>query len=657
MAVDEAKQREQERHVEEFYGTPVVRGASEFALGITGLSITNVKAVGHQFRKIVGDPAAKKLDKDRGEDTGTQTIPERVVGAANFLPTCFLDLGRVRARCVCKIEISGVDFQGVQGTWFGTGFLVAPDVLLTNHHVVNSIEVARTAWCIFNFEVGEDNRPLEAVAVRLEPERLFLTSPLEGGLDYTFVAIDRKAGERFGFIPLIRSAFTIHPGDRANIIQHPEGGHKKVTLQQNEILQDTGIVLHYASDTLGGSSGAPVFNNCWELIALHHASKKADGLALPAGQPPPDYLNEGIKISAIAADIEARIEASGGVTASRVVLKEFGGVDTLLGFFGALGRHCYPAEKGVERVVDTYSREGQDVDVAFWNVEWYTPCYKEKVDALAEVIVDLNFDVWALGETTVDAVRLLVERLHRDYDLDFGCGFAEPDAPAGTLQIGVLWNLTSAVCETVAWPAELDEWFRVDTQQFDGLRDEAVHGRIFERYPGLFRCRSTNRQPDADSFAFLLVPLQLPPARERSARTRMAAKILAAAVQRMQTAGESDWIVGGDYAAEQATQEFRGILRSSLVTLSAGEEGDSSIGAISYLKSPNSLIDNIFLSRNLGRTFGADDFFIVAADRAIPDYIRRLSQRSPLMVRISLADRLPKAADLPPSLATALGLT
>ena len=83
MAVDEAKQREQERRVEEFYGTPVVRGASEFALGITGLSITNVKAVGHQFRKIVGDPAAKKLDKDRGEDTGTQTIPERVVGAAN----------------------------------------------------------------------------------------------------------------------------------------------------------------------------------------------------------------------------------------------------------------------------------------------------------------------------------------------------------------------------------------------------------------------------------------------------------------------------------------------------------------------------------------------------------------------------------------------
>ena len=82
----------------------MVRGASEFALGITGLSITDVKAVGHQFRKIVGDPADKKLDKDRGEDTGTQTIPERVVGAANFLPTCFLvgaaeRRGRSGSRC------------------------------------------------------------------------------------------------------------------------------------------------------------------------------------------------------------------------------------------------------------------------------------------------------------------------------------------------------------------------------------------------------------------------------------------------------------------------------------------------------------------------------------------------------------------------------
>ena len=135
----------------------------------------------------------------------------------------------------------------------------------------------------------------------------------------------------------------MHPGDNANIVQHPEGGYKKVTIQENEVLQDTGVIIHYASDTLGGSSGAPVFNNRWEVIALHHASKKADGLTLPDRATPPDFVNEGIKISAIAADIEARVEAGGGVSASRSVLKIFGGVDSLMGFFGALGRHPEPA--------------------------------------------------------------------------------------------------------------------------------------------------------------------------------------------------------------------------------------------------------------------------------------------------------------------------
>ena len=369
----------------------------------------------------------------------------------NFLPAVFLDLGWQRARCVCKIDTSGVDFQKVTGTWFGTGFLVAPDILLTNHHVLNSIDVARSAWCIFNYQLGVDNQPLEVVAVRLEPDRLFLTSPLADGLDYTFVGIDKKAGELFGFIPIQRSAFTIHPGDNANIVQHPEGGYKKVTIQENEVLQDTGVVIHYASDTLGGSSGAPVFNNRWELIALHHASKKADGLTLPDRATPPDYVNEGIKISAIAADLEARVEAGGGVSASRSVLKIFGGVDSLMGFFGALGRHpeavaapqapqtpqapanaapqvpparpLGPASIGCS---STYSSEGQDVDIAFWNVEWFTPCFRDKADALAEAMVDLNCDIWALGATTSQAAAALVEALHKGYDLDFGCTCDEP---------------------------------------------------------------------------------------------------------------------------------------------------------------------------------------------------------------------------------------
>ncbi|MBK8176305.1 MAG: trypsin-like peptidase domain-containing protein [Rhodospirillales bacterium] len=636
-----------EQKVADFYRVPKAAGASDFGRDFTGLAIPNVKAIGHTFRKISGDPAAMRLAGD--------LIPERIVSQPNFVPAAFLVIGARCARSVCKIETHGRDFQNIEGRWFGTGFLVAADVLLTNHHVLHSIEAAREAWCIFNYEVDGEGKPLETVAVRLEPERLFVTSPVVDGLDYTFVAIDKAVGAQFGSIPLVRSAFTVHPGDAANIIQHPEGRHKEVTLQQNQVLQDTGVVLHYASDTLGGSSGSPVFNNRWELIALHHASKKIEpGTSFGDGVPVPEYVNEGIKISAIAADLEARAESGGGA-ASRQALTAFAGVDTLMGFFGGLGRHAVAASPagGVERIIDTYGHEGQDVDVAFWNVDWFSPCWQAKLDSLAEVIADLNFDVWSLIDCTAESVHDLIERIHRDYDIDFGCAFSEPDAAADTPQTVVLWNMTSTVVEPVAWPDEVQEWLRVDSQQFDDLRAQAVFGRVFERFPGLFHVRAANRQPEVDIFSFHMVPLQLRPTREHSTRTRMAAKILAAAIPRASAQlGCRDWMFGGDFAADVATQEFRSLIQTGIAPLSAAEDG---YGAISYIKSPSSLIDTIFLSSNLKRSFGADDFFITV-ERSIPTYITRLSVRPPLLVRLSLADRLPKASKLPPSLASALGL-
>src|SRR4249920_2877765 len=114
MAVQNGARGEEEKRVDAFYAPAKVAGASDFGLGITGIGITNVKAVGHRFRGNRGDPAAKEVDRDRAGDNGnanggSQTIPERVVRTPNFLPAVFLDLGWQRARCVCKIDTSGVD--------------------------------------------------------------------------------------------------------------------------------------------------------------------------------------------------------------------------------------------------------------------------------------------------------------------------------------------------------------------------------------------------------------------------------------------------------------------------------------------------------------------------------------------------------------------
>ena len=47
-----------------------------------------------------------------------------------------------------------------------------------------------------------------------------------------------------------------------------------MVLQENRLLDmpvDPPGWLHYESDTMPGSSGAPLFNNRWEMVGLHHS--------------------------------------------------------------------------------------------------------------------------------------------------------------------------------------------------------------------------------------------------------------------------------------------------------------------------------------------------------------------------------------------------
>ena len=103
----------------EFYNTPAVKGASQFGHEFTGLSMPDVKELGHQFRMVQSDPVAEQLERDR--KSPGDVIPELVVDAINFLPVCFLEIGMRQVRAVCKIDTEGTDFEGRRGTWSGTG--------------------------------------------------------------------------------------------------------------------------------------------------------------------------------------------------------------------------------------------------------------------------------------------------------------------------------------------------------------------------------------------------------------------------------------------------------------------------------------------------------------------------------------------------------
>lgn len=125
------------------------------------------------------------------------------------------------------------------------------------------------------------------------------------------------------------------------------------------------------------------------------------------------------------------------------------------------------------------------------------------------------------------------------------------------------------------------------------------------------------------------MPLHLKAKGEGWKRRRMAAAILAAAVDRMinKYGVDRDWVIGGDYNAPLASDDFSKLITGGMVPLSAGDEEG---GAFSYVKGPQSMIDHIFLSPTLAQTHGADDFFIVAHDKEIPDSV--LLQRDALIV-------------------------
>jgi V8-like Glu-specific endopeptidase len=241
----------------------------------------------------------------------------------------------------------------------GTGFLVGGSHLLTNHHVIQSKEIAAQCVAQFNYVENAQGYLQKSIDYEIDPI-LFVTEP---SLDYTLVQLKsgmftRQAGYEFDWLQLIEDEESIKPGwdwvefkfqemrnrdleasqkameqlrakgytvvvevnaiviwhpegeydqdeikaigvqmgyekfadasklvskskhlksetgDAVIIVQHPKGKQKQIVLNNNEIIKN-GLyqgVLRYEAASDYGSSGSPVFNTHWKLVALHHAA-------------------------------------------------------------------------------------------------------------------------------------------------------------------------------------------------------------------------------------------------------------------------------------------------------------------------------------------------------------------------------------------------
>ncbi|YCM44598.1 DNA/RNA non-specific endonuclease [Verrucomicrobiaceae bacterium 227] len=254
---------------------------------------------------------AKALPKDLSPDT---TIGlERILGRNELISVAFLEMGSFKSRTVGRILIK--TSPGRQ-SGFGTGFLIWPGVLMTNNHVLREIETASHSRVQFNYQDDFSGARQIPIEFQLDPKRFFVT---DKECDFTLVAIKERDVDglrqlkEFGFNRIDDQPGEILVGESVNIIQHPNGEPKQLALRENQVTaMPEDRFLHYKTDTAPGSSGSPVFNDQWELVALHHSgvprrdsagkilNLEGDLWTSSMGQHKIDWIaNEGIRMAAI----------------------------------------------------------------------------------------------------------------------------------------------------------------------------------------------------------------------------------------------------------------------------------------------------------------------------------------------------------------------
>ncbi len=225
---------------------------------------------------------------------------------------------------ICEVEIDG--------NAAGTGFLVGPDAVLTNYHVLATLLEGATApgrvTCRFDYKVLSTGALMKSTSVGLHATAWNVDSsppspaektrtpdvppPSADELDYALVKLDRPVGDEpalsqvgagappRGWLALPSAAPVFLPKAPLLIAQHPDGKPLKLSIDTESVIAANAgrTRVRYSNNTEPGSSGSPVFDMDWNLVALHHMGD-------PAFDHPPSY-NQGVIIDAIRKRVVSR---------------------------------------------------------------------------------------------------------------------------------------------------------------------------------------------------------------------------------------------------------------------------------------------------------------------------------------------------------------
>lgn len=260
-------------------------------------------------------PVAVVFAPDKAPERVTAAGLERIVQAQiPLLPSREWRerYGEIEGR-VCRIEV---------GQGQGSGFFIGPGTVLTAYHVIKAVHHGAVAPSTVRIRFDVHSRLSNAgVAYSLANNWLLhhttpaadeetpgrpVNEPEENELDFAVLAIDGEPGRDKlggkgspldpvrGWIALPRTPVVLAENDPVMILGHPAGEDMQLSIDTAGFIESSasGNRIRYRTNTKGGSSGSPVFNLSWSLVALHHmgdpgvapAFKSEYNQAIPIGR-------------------------------------------------------------------------------------------------------------------------------------------------------------------------------------------------------------------------------------------------------------------------------------------------------------------------------------------------------------------------------------
>lgn len=198
------------------------------------------------------------------------------------------------ARRLCQITIAGPTANDK-----GTGFLVGPQTVLTNFHVVASLidpvtgkampGSASRLTCKFETLTDITGRSYAAAddwLIDFSPVNLNPGPAVAGGpkqLDYCAIRLKGAPGRERGWYDLTKTGALDAEGDAFFVFQHPYGLPQRAGFATHTRLDDDPDFLRHGVATSPGSSGGLCLDNRLRPIAMHQGALLDDG-GLPAAR-------------------------------------------------------------------------------------------------------------------------------------------------------------------------------------------------------------------------------------------------------------------------------------------------------------------------------------------------------------------------------------